>query len=73
MVIRFTSTLTDEDEARLAPALLKAVAHLLAPFPISYSMRIETTGGDVVEDGRAAARLDPWLPPAALNPQGRTW
>ncbi len=73
MVIRFTSTLTDEDEARLAPALLKAVGHLLAPFPISYSLRIETTAGDSVEDSRAASKLDPWLPPAALNPHGRAW
>ena len=61
MVIRFTSTLTADDEARVAPALLKAVEHLLAPFPISYSIRIETTAGDIVEDGRtAAARPDPW-------------
>ena len=58
MVIRFTSTLTHEDEARIAPALLRAVGELLAPFPISYSIRIETTSGDVVEDGRAATRAD---------------
>jgi hypothetical protein len=61
MVIRFTSTLTDEDEARLAPALLKALGNLLAPFPISYSIRIETTTGETIEEGRAAARSD--LPP----------
>jgi hypothetical protein len=60
MVIRFTSTLTEEDESCIAPALLKAVANLLAPFPISYSLRIETTAGDVVEDGRSAARSNPW-------------
>jgi hypothetical protein len=58
MVIRFTSTLTDEDEARLAPALLKALCTLLAPFPICYSIRIETTAGDTIEDGRSAARND---------------
>ena len=67
MVIRFTSTLTDEDEARLAPALMKALGALLAPFSISYSIRIETTAGDVVEDGRAAARLDPWLPQSSSD------
>ena len=58
MVIRFTSTLTDDDEACVAPALLKALANLLAPFPISYSIRIETTAGDIIEDGRAAAKAD---------------
>jgi hypothetical protein len=58
MVIRFTSTLTDEDEARLAPALLKALGNLLAPFPISYSIRIETTAGDTIEEGHAASRHD---------------
>jgi hypothetical protein len=58
MVIRFTSTLTDEDEARLAPALMKALGTLLEPFPISYSIRIETTAGDTIEDGRAAVRND---------------
>ena len=58
MVIRFTSTLTPEDETCVAPALLKAVGHLLAPFPISYSLRIETSAGDVVEDGRPKIRSD---------------
>lgn len=61
MVIRFTSTLTADDEARLAPALVKALASLLRPFPISYSIRIETSAGDVVEDGRSGTRSDPWL------------
>jgi hypothetical protein len=58
MVIRFTSTLTPEDEKTVAPALLKAVGHLLEPFPISYSLRIETSAGDVVEDGRPKIRSD---------------
>ena len=65
MVIRFTSTLTDEDEARIAPALLRAVGALLAPFQISYSIRIETTSGDIIEDGRAATRTDGWPSPGS--------
>lgn len=69
MVIRFISTLTPDDETTVAPALLRAVGHLLAPFPISYSMRIETTAGDVVEGGRPAARSDSWL--ASGSPAGR--
>jgi hypothetical protein len=58
MVIRFTSTLTADDEALIAPALLKALGNLLAPFPISYSIRIETTEGDILEDGRTSTRSD---------------
>ena len=65
MVIRFTSTLTADDETRVAPALLRAVAQLLAPFPISYSMRIETTAGDIIEDDRSGARSDPWPAPGS--------
>ncbi|RPI57469.1 MAG: hypothetical protein EHM55_01690 [Acidobacteria bacterium] len=89
MVIRFTSTLTDEDETRIASALLKAVGNLLALFPISYSIRIETTAGNIVEDSRAAAHLNPWVAPASparrephdrqfiqpatMNPPRKTW
>jgi len=58
MVIRFTSTLTADDESRFASALLTAVGHLLAPFPISYAIRIETIAGDVVEDGQLEAGSD---------------
>jgi hypothetical protein len=70
MVIRFTSTLTPEDESSVAPALLKAVGQLLAPFPISYSMRIETTAGDVVEDGRLGSRSDSWLASGSQTERG---
>jgi hypothetical protein len=75
MMIRFTSTLTDEDEARMAPALLKAIGNLLAPFPISYSLRIETNSGEIVEDSRAATRPDSWLShaPVAHHPPRKTW
>jgi len=89
MVIRFTSTLTDEDEARIATALLKAIGNLLALFPISYSIRIETTAGSIVEDRRAAAHENPCLAPASparrepndrqfiqpatMNPHRKTW
>ena len=40
--IRFTSSLTPEDENLLAPALLKALAAILELLPIAYSIRIET-------------------------------
>jgi hypothetical protein len=60
VIIRFTSTLTADDEGRIATALLKALRYLLAPFPISYAIRIETTAGDVIEDS-GAVPADPWL------------
>ena len=43
MQIELTSTLTQEDENRLAPALLKALSGLLDMLPIAYMIRIETT------------------------------
>ena len=47
MDIRFVSSLTDDDEGRFAPVLLKAMADLLSTIPIAYSVRIETTRGKV--------------------------
>lgn len=49
MNIRFVSSLTAEDEDRLAPALLTAVAALLDPLEFAYSLRIETTGTRVLQ------------------------
>jgi hypothetical protein len=40
--IRFVSSLTADDEDRIAPALLTAIATLLDQFPIAYTVRIET-------------------------------
>jgi hypothetical protein len=41
--IRFTSSLTPEDENLFAPALLKALSSILDLLPIAYNIRIETT------------------------------
>ncbi|MEP6842312.1 MAG: hypothetical protein ABJA11_02245 [Pseudolysinimonas sp.] len=49
MDIRFVSTLTSEDEANFAPALLRAVGSLLDQLPIAYTVRMETTGGKVFQ------------------------
>ncbi len=45
--IRFTSTLTAEDENRIAPVVLSGVARLLELLPIAYVLQIETTDGQV--------------------------
>lgn len=42
MNIRFVSSMTPEDEVRLAEGLLTAFASLLDPFPIAYTLKIET-------------------------------
>jgi hypothetical protein len=55
MDIRFVSSLTAEDEKLFAPALLKAVAALLDPLPIAYTVRIETTGADVFQHAHAGS------------------
>jgi hypothetical protein len=47
--IRFVSSLTAEDEDALAPALLKAIGSLLDQLPITYTVRIETTGERVFQ------------------------
>ena len=45
MDIRFISSLTPDDEDRVAPALLAAVASVLDALPIVYTLRFETVTG----------------------------
>ncbi len=45
MDIRFISSLTPEDENRIAPGLLTAIASVLDRLPIAYTLRFETIGG----------------------------
>jgi hypothetical protein len=40
--ITFTTTLTSEDENRIAPALLKTLASILDLLPVAYRIRIDT-------------------------------
>ena len=58
MNIRFVSTLTAEDEANFAPALLRAVGSLLDTLPIAYTVRIETTGAEVFQHSHPAMTTD---------------
>lgn len=60
MNIRFTSSLTPEDENLIAPALLKAFAAILELLPIDYSIRIETCDACIYQHtGTASAAIDP--------------
>ena len=58
MDIRFVSSLTIEDENRLAPAVLQALAALLRAYPLAYTLRIETAAGEVFEHQQAPAPAD---------------
>lgn len=49
MEIHLVSSLTPEDESRLAPAMLAAIGRLLDTLPISYSLRIETAAGGEIQ------------------------
>jgi len=56
--IEVTSTLTQEDENRIAPAVLKLLAGILEMLPVAYLVRIETTDQQVLEQ---------------VNPQLSSW
>lgn len=47
--IRFVSALTPDEEASIAPALLKLLTGLLDVLPLSYVLRIETSNGTSVQ------------------------
>ena len=47
--IRFTSTLTSEDENRIAPAILEALASILDLLPVAYMVRIDTVDSQVYQ------------------------
>ena len=49
MHIELTSTLTQEDENKLAAVVLKALSGMLDMLPISYLVRVETTDQSVIE------------------------
>lgn len=52
MDIHFVSSLTEDDEQRVAAAILAAAEKLLAHSALSYSLRIRTAGGKVLENCR---------------------
>jgi hypothetical protein len=65
--IEFTSTLTQEDENRLAPALLKALSGLLDMLPIAYMIRVETTDEHVLQ--HVSPHLGSWSQVSDLSPE----
>jgi hypothetical protein len=73
MQIRFISGLTSDEENRLAPALLTALATLLDQFPLAYTLRIETSGNEVHQHSQPAgtATSDTAKQPGSSEPRRR--
>lgn len=55
MDIRFVSSLTSDDENRVAGALVAAVQSLLEHVPIAYVLRVETSSAKVFHLKQVAA------------------
>jgi hypothetical protein len=60
--IRFTSSLTAEDENQIAPALLTAMVSILNLLPIAYVLRIDTADASVFQHSGSPAE-----PPLSLS------
>jgi hypothetical protein len=56
MEIHLVSSLTPDDESRLAPQVLAAIGSVLDGLPVAYSVRIETAFGDAIHHNRKAVR-----------------
>jgi len=59
MDIRVVSSLTPEDEERVAPSVLAVLRRILDRLPIAYTIRVEATSQRVFQHTAAA---DPVLP-----------
>ena len=72
MEITFISSLTPDDERRLAAAFLRSMGSMLDFLPIAYSIRIRTTSGKTFTRTHSPAELArtgmPELPEDALPP-----
>lgn len=52
MDIHFISSLTPDDEDRLAPAILEAIKPMLQLMPIAYTIRVRTASNRVFQHTR---------------------
>jgi hypothetical protein len=73
MDIRFVSSLTPEDESRVASLLCVAIAAMLDELAIAYTLRIEATDGrifqrcSVLETAQPGAELMPASAPGPVT------
>jgi len=68
MDIHFISSLTPDDEDRLAPAVLEALKPMLALMPIAYTIRIRTASNSVFQHTRAELPEDAEAVEGAARP-----
>ena len=54
MEIHLVSSLTPDDESRLAPEVLAAIGTVLDGLPVSYSVRLETAQGNAIHRNHTA-------------------
>jgi hypothetical protein len=66
MDIRLISTLTSDDEARVAAAICATAGALLDHLSITYTLRVETTDGEIFQQHNTAA-IDRLAPSAAVT------
>jgi hypothetical protein len=71
--IRFTSSLTPEDENAIAPAILTAVSGILDLLPIAYVIRIDTSDARVYQRSGPNRRSTPSRPPTPPPPADSEW
>lgn len=71
--IEVTSTLTQEDENHLAPAVLKLLSGILEMLPVAYMVRVETTDEHVFQ--QVNPQLTKWdtIPHASAADTPRTF
>jgi hypothetical protein len=62
MNIRFTSSLTPEDENAIAPVVLRTLAAILSVLPVAYMIRIDTSDATVFQASGNGEGLEQALP-----------
>ncbi len=67
MEIHLVSSLTSDDETRLAPKVLAAIGSVLEGLPVSYSVRIETAEGNAIHHNHTAQEGDGGRDPVASS------
>lgn len=67
MEIHLVSSLTPDDETRLAPRVLAAIGGVLDGLPVSYSVRIETAVGNAIHHNHTAQEGDQDRAPVASS------
>jgi hypothetical protein len=71
--IEVTSTLTQEDENHLAPAVLKLLSGILEMLPVAYMVRIETTDEHVFQEVNPQVAAWDTMPPVPVPDTPKTF